>query len=290
MIEINVQKKLLGQSGEFVFECDISNDESGIISIFGPSGSGKSTLLKMIAGLETPDEGLIKIGGQSWFDKDSGVNIKPQKRKVGFVFQEYTLFPNMSVLENIIFAQTEKNQKKAKDLLELTELTELSSAYPSTLSGGQKQRVAIARAIAREPEILLLDEPFSALDTTVKRKMHDEVLRLKSSLKMPILFVSHDKEEVFRLSDKVATVNGGKISSLRTPGEALFDSKLSSKFAFYGTILQIKKIDIAYMAYISVGGQIVQVLLTSSDVANLKVGDEVQVGAKAFNPIIQKIN
>lgn len=290
MIEINVQKKLLGQSGEFVFECDISNDESGIISIFGPSGSGKSTLLKMIAGLETPDEGLIKIGGQSWFDKDSGVNIKPQKRKVGFVFQEYTLFPNMNVLENIMFAQSEKNSQKAKELLELTELVELSSAYPSTLSGGQKQRVAIARAIAREPDILLLDEPFSALDTVVKRKMHDEILRLKSSLKMPILFVSHDKEEVFRLSNKVATVESGKISSLKAPGDALFDSKLSSKFSFYGTILQIKKIDIAYMAYISVGGQIVQVLLTSGDAMELKVGDEVQVGAKAFNPIIQKIN
>ncbi len=290
MIEINVKKKLLGQGGEFVFECNISSDEIGIISIFGPSGSGKSTLLKMIAGLEKADDGNIKINGQEWFDKSGGVDIKPQKRKVGFVFQEYTLFPNMNVLENIMFAQDNKSMKKADELLELTELTELSKAYPHTLSGGQKQRVAIARAIAREPEILLLDEPFSALDTTVKRKMHEEVLRLKSSLKMPILFVSHDKEEVFRLSDKVAAVNNGKILSLKAPSEALFDSKLSSKFAFYGTILQIKKIDIAYMAYISVGGQIVQVLLTSDDASRLSVGDEVQVGAKAFNPIIQKIN
>jgi molybdate transport system ATP-binding protein len=289
LIEINVAKKLLGQNGEFIFNCDFSSDTNELISIFGPSGSGKSTLLKMIAGLETPDSGCIKIAGETWFDKDTGVNLAPQKRRVGFVFQEYTLFPNMSVLENIMFAQSTKNIQKAKELLELTELTELSGAYPTTLSGGQKQRVAIARAIAREPKILLLDEPFSALDTSVKRKLHDEIIRLKSTLKLPILFVSHDKEEVFKLSDKVATVQNGKISTILTPNEAFFDNKFSGKFSFLGTILSIKKIDIAYIAYLSVGGQIVQVLLTQSDADELNVGDEVQVGAKAFNPIIQKI-
>ncbi len=289
MIDISVSKKLLGSNGEFTFECNISNDTNELISVFGPSGSGKSTLLKMIAGLEEPDSGRISIGGEIWYDKVAGINLRAQKRKVGFVFQEYTLFPNMSVMENILFAQSVRNIQKAKELLELTELTELASSYPATLSGGQKQRVAIARAIAREPKILLLDEPFSALDTAVKRKLHDEILRLKSALKMPILFVSHDKEEVFKLSDKVATVQEGKMSTAIAPNEAFFDNKFSSKFSFLGTIISIKKIDIAYMAYLSVGGQIVQVLLTQSDADELKIGDEVQVGAKAFNPIIQKI-
>lgn len=289
MIDINLSKKLLGSGGEFDFGCNISNDTNELISVFGPSGSGKSTLLKMIAGLENADSGYIKIGDETWFDKENGINLRPQKRKVGFVFQEYTLFPNMNVLENIMFAQSAKNAKKAKELLELTELTELIGAYPVTLSGGQKQRVAIARAIAREPEILLLDEPFSALDTAVKRKLHDEILRLKSALSLPILFVSHDKEEVFRLSDKVAEVKNGKISAMLPPEEAFFENKFSGKFSFLGTVISIKKIDIAYMAYLSVGGQIVQVLLSQSDAEVLKAGDEVRVGAKAFNPIIQKL-
>lgn len=289
MIDINISKKLLGQNGEFVFECNISNNTNELISVFGPSGSGKSTLLKMIAGLEAPDSGYIKIGNETWYDKDNGIDLKPQHRKVGFVFQEYTLFPNMNVLENIMFAQSKKDTKKANELLKLTELSELSKSYPSKLSGGQKQRVALARAIAREPEILLLDEPFSALDTVVKRKLHDEILRLKSALNLPILFVSHDKEEVFKLSDKIAAVKDGKISAMHSPDEAFFDSKFSGKFSFLGTVINIKKIDITYMAYLSVGGQLVQTLLTEDDIKDLKVGDEVLVAAKAFNPIIKKI-
>jgi len=289
LIDINISKKLLGQNGEFVFECNISNNTNELISVFGPSGSGKSTLLKMIAGLEAPDSGYIKIGNETWYDKDNGIDLKPQHRKVGFVFQEYTLFPNMNVLENIMFAQSKKDTKKANELLKLTELSELSKSYPSKLSGGQKQRVALARAIAREPEILLLDEPFSALDTVVKRKLHDEILRLKSALNLPILFVSHDKEEVFKLSDKIAAVKDGKISAMHSPDKAFFDSKFSGKFSFLGTVINIKKIDITYMAYLSVGGQLVQTLLTEYDIKDLKVGDEVLVAAKAFNPIIQKV-
>ncbi len=289
MVEISVTKKLRGQNGEFVFSCDFQNDGAELISIFGPSGSGKSTLLRMIAGLEQPDSGYIKISKAAWFDAEKKVNWSPQKRKVGFVFQEYSLFPNMSVLENILFAQPKRDHKKAKELLGLTELSELANSYPSQISGGQKQRVAIARAIAREPDILLLDEPFSALDISVKRKLHDELLRLKTALNIPIIFVSHDKEEVFRLSDKVGIVKNGEISKILEPSEAFFDSKFSSKFSFLGTILSIKKIDIAYIAHLSVAGQIVQVLMSESDLTELKVGDEVQVGVKAFNPIIKKI-
>ncbi len=289
MIDIEIKKKLRGQDGEFVLECRIQNDSNELISVFGVSGSGKSTLLKMIAGLENPDSGHIRVGGESWFDSAKNINLAPQKRGTGFVFQEYTLFPHMSVMENILFAQSQKDIDKARQLLQLTELSELADIYPDTLSGGQKQRVAIARAIAREPKIMLLDEPFSALDIVVKRKLHDELIRLKSSLNIPVMFVSHDKEEVFRLSDKVAMIKNGKILSLTTANEAFFDSKISSKFSFFGTILSIKKIDIAYMAYISVGGQIVQVLLSSADMEEFCVGDEVQVGVKAFNPIIKKV-
>ena len=289
MIDIEIKKKLRGQDGEFVLECRIQNDSNELISVFGVSGSGKSTLLKMIAGLENPDSGHIRVGGESWFDSAKNINLAPQKRGTGFVFQEYTLFPHMSVMENILFAQSQKDIDKARQLLQLTELSELADIYPDTLSGGQKQRVAIARAIAREPKIMLLDEPFSALDIVVKRKLHDELIRLKSSLNIPVMFVSHDKEEVFRLSDKVAMIKNGKILSLTTANEAFFDSKISSKFSFFGTILSIKKIDIAYMAYISVGGQIVQVLLSSADMEEFSVGDEVQVGVKAFNPIIKKV-
>lgn len=289
MINVEVSKKLRGQNGEFEFSCALECDEPKFISIFGPSGSGKSTLLRIIAGLEKADTGRVVVNGEVWFDSSKKINLAPQKRKVGFVFQEYSLFPNMSVIENIMFAQQKKEPKKAKKLLETVELPALANARISELSGGQKQRVAIARALAREPEILLLDEPFSALDTTVKRKLQDETLKIKKEFNIPIIFVSHDKEEVFRLSDTVGTVHNGSVKKTLPPAEAFFDSGVSGKFSFYGRILSIKKADIAHIAYISIGGQIAQVLLSSKDLEELKEGDEVLVAAKAFNPIIKKL-
>jgi molybdate transport system ATP-binding protein len=288
VIDISLNKRLKGQNGEFEFSCHISEDSPKLISVFGPSGSGKSTLLRMIAGLEEADTGRLIINGETWYDKDAKINLSPQQRKVGFVFQEYSLFPNMSVIENILFAQPKKDAKKAEKLLEMVELPALKNARTDALSGGQKQRVAIARALAREPQILLLDEPFSALDTTVKRKLQDEILKIKQEINIPILFVSHDKEEVFRLSELVGIVKDGIVADILPPEKAFFDSKISGKFSFYGRILSIKKADIAYLAYISVGGQITQVLLSENDLKDYAVGDEVLVAAKAFNPIIQK--
>jgi molybdate transport system ATP-binding protein len=289
VIEISVKKRLLGQNGEFEFACDIHEEETKFISIFGASGSGKSTLLRMIAGLESADFGRILVSGEVWFDSSKNINLSPQKRKTGFVFQEYSLFPNMSVAQNILFAQPDKDMEKVVKLLELVELSALKNASVTVLSGGQKQRVAIARALAREPKILLLDEPFSALDISVKHKLQDEILKIKEEVNIPIIFVSHDKEEVFRLSDLVGVVKDGKVKGAIPPQEAFFDSKVSGKFSFYGRILSVKKVDIAYLAYISVGGQIVQVLLTQRDLEEFRVGDEVLVAAKAFNPIIKKL-
>lgn len=290
MIELSVTKRLRGQNGDFDFRCELCESEPKLISIFGASGSGKSTLLRMIAGLERADEGRIVVNGEVWFDSAAKVDLSPKKRKVGFVFQEYSLFPNMSVIENILFAQPKKDAAKAIKLLETVEMPSLKDAKTSELSGGQKQRVAIARALAREPEILLLDEPFSALDGTVKHKLQDEILKIKKEFNLPILFVSHDKEEVFRLSNLVGIVKNGVVAGVTPPEKAFFDSSVSGKFSFYGRILSIKQADIAYLAYISVGGQIVQVLLTQSDLADFVVGDEVLVAAKAFNPIIKKVN
>lgn len=289
MIKVSVAKKLHGQNGEFEFCADLSIDFVGLVSIFGPSGSGKSTLLRMIAGLEKPDSGTIEINGDIWFDGQKGINLPPQKRKIGFVFQEYSLFPNMTVIENIMFAQQKPDRQKALKILKSVELEEMQKASIARLSGGQKQRVAIARALAYEPQILLLDEPFSALDSTVKHKLQDEILKIKKEFSIPTVFVSHDKEEVFRLSDLVGIVKDGKITELKHPTEAFFDSKLSGKFAFYGRVLSIKKADIANLAYISVGGQIVQALLTDDDLKQIKEGDEVTVAAKAFNPIVRRL-
>ena len=148
-------------------------EKGKLIGLLGPSGSGKTTILRMIAGLETPDSGDIIIDGVRVND------LAASKRGIGFVFQEYSLFPNMSVIENIMFAQKKPDKQKAISLLKSVELDELPNARIDRLSGGQKQRVAIARALAYEPQILLLDEPFSALDTTVKHKLQDEILKIK---------------------------------------------------------------------------------------------------------------
>ena len=171
MISINITKKLDTAEGSLDAEFKLDIYEGEFLTLFGASGAGKTTLMRMISGLEKPQSGTIKVNGEVWFDSQKKIDLPPQKRKVGFVFQDYALFPTMSVKENLLFAVENEDQKKGVDMLiEMIELTSLSNRLPNSLSGGQKQRVALARALVRQPKILLLDEPLSALDPLMLQK------------------------------------------------------------------------------------------------------------------------
>jgi len=221
-IEItNVSKKF----GNFVALNDISiNIPKGeIIALLGPSGCGKTTLLRIIAGLETPDSGVIKFFGEDFTNK------KVKDRKVGFVFQHYALFKHMNVFENIAFGLRIRPRKVRPDkktihenvmrLVSLVQLESFVNRFPSELSGGQRQRVALARALAVEPTVLLLDEPFGALDAKVRKELRLWLRRLHDEIHVTSIFVTHDQDEALEVSDSIAIVNKGKIEQIGSPEE-----------------------------------------------------------------------
>jgi sulfate transport system ATP-binding protein len=190
-----------------------------LLALLGPSGSGKTTLLRLIAGLDQPDAGTIKI------DRADALGRKPKERGVGFVFQHYALFRHMTVFENIAFSLRIRKAPKAEvtarveELLKLIQLESLAGRYPAQLSGGQRQRVALARALASQPRVLLLDEPFGALDAVVRRDLRRWLRQLHEEMNITTLFVTHDQEEAFDLADRVVIMNAGKICQEGTPIE-----------------------------------------------------------------------
>ncbi|MBR8830013.1 MAG: Sulfate/thiosulfate import ATP-binding protein CysA [Chroococcopsis gigantea SAG 12.99] len=193
--------------------------EGKLVALLGPSGSGKSTLLRAIAGLETPDVGSIIINGQDT------THLDVRKRNIGFVFQHYALFKHLTVRENIAFGLEIRKHKaqgiksRVEELLELIQLKGLGDRYPGQLSGGQRQRVALARALAVQPQVLLLDEPFGALDAKVRKELRGWLRRLHEEVHITSVFVTHDQEEAMEVSDQIVVMNGGKIEQIGTPAE-----------------------------------------------------------------------
>jgi sulfate transport system ATP-binding protein len=230
----NVTKRF----GDFVALDDVSlNVESGsLTALLGPSGSGKSTLLRVIAGLETPDIGDVFISGKE------ATAVAPQKRGVGFVFQHYAPFTHMTVWDNIAFGLTIRRRPKKEvgervdTLLELVQLKGLGKRYPAQLSGGQRQRMALARALAPEPEVLLLDEPFGALDARVRKELREWLLRLHDEMHVTTIFVTHDQEEALELSDSIAVMNKGRVEQIAPPRELYDEPANAFVMSFVGPV------------------------------------------------------
>lgn len=205
MISIDIEKKLKGYGGQQWLKIKREFAIGSIVNICGPSGAGKTTFLKIVAGLIQSDMGYIKVGDELWLDTSSSVSISPQKRKTGFVFQDYALFPNMAVLRHLEYATDDRQW--INRLLHVGKLDTLSTHKPECLSGGQQQRLAILRALAIKPKLLLMDEPFSALDKQMKSSLLSELKQLFTELGCTVFIVSHNPEEFSDLSSEVLAID-----------------------------------------------------------------------------------
>ncbi len=281
MIKITIEKKLHGANGEMDLNVDLEIQKGEFLALSGKSGSGKTTLLRILAGLESA-KGSIEVGGEKWLSSKG--SLPPQKRQIGYVFQDYALFPNMTVEENLLFVHADK--KLAEHLLQITELSDMKERLPNTLSGGQQQRVSLCRAMMHRPKLLLMDEPLAALDPEMRIILQNEILRLHKEFGTTTIMVSHDPSEIYRLASRVVVLENGKFVNDGDPKEILLKTQGSQKFSFEGELLDISKVDVIYVAIVSIGQQLVEVVVSSEEAQNLTIGQKVTVSTKAFAPMI----
>jgi len=233
----NVSKRF----GDFVALDDVSTDipSGALTALLGPSGGGKSTLLRVIAGLETPDSGTVEI-----FGADS-THLPPQRRDVGFVFQHYAAFKHMTVARNVAFGLEVRRRPRAEvkrrvqELLELVHLEQFAGRYPAELSGGQRQRMALARALAVEPKVLLLDEPFGALDAQVRKELRAWLRRLHDDVHVTTVFVTHDQEEAMEVADELVVINRGRVEQVGPPGQVYDEPANPFVMTFIGPVTRL---------------------------------------------------
>lgn len=239
LLEVHIQHTLQTVHGKMPMEIALSLPKGQILAITGQSGAGKTTLLRQIAGLLTPETGKIKFENQVWLDSPTQKSVAPQLRNIGFVFQDYALFPHLTVEENLVFGLPKGSDRSiVDDLLTSTELSNLANRKPGQLSGGQQQRVALARALVRKPALMLLDEPFAALDYDMRYHLQDMLLKFHRQHHLTMIIVTHDIGEIFRLADQVAIIENGKIIRQGTPAEVYANENTQTEdFVIFGEVL-----------------------------------------------------
>ncbi len=280
MIEVRFEKQLHGQSGRLDLNIDLNLEQGRFYAMMGESGAGKTSILKAIAGLVRPEKGFIRYQDEIWYDDKSGVFVKPQKRKVGFVFQDYALFPNMTVEQNLSYALGDSSEKELlNEILELMDLKSLVKSRPLELSGGQQQRLALARAILRKPEIVLLDEPLSALDRKLRKKLQNDLESLHRHYGFTTLMVTHDESEVSRLANEVLILENGKITQKGSPLSILNPAIALEKME--GEILSIDKE--SGEVVISQDNGIFKIKIGLEKLEGLSIGQQVGLSAKEWS-------
>ncbi len=290
MIKIDIHKNLSAHDGNMNLHINCEIEKGELVTLYGESGAGKTSTLRILAGLLKPDKGEITIENNTWVDTKNKIFLPPQKRNLGYVFQDYALFPNMTVLQNLEFATDNLQDKKViTDLIEMMELGELKNRKPQTLSGGQQQRVALARALVRTPDILLLDEPLAALDYKIRLKLQDYIAKIHHEYGLTTVLVSHDIGEILKLSDRVIVLEQGKITRQGNPSEIFSNQNISGKFKFIGEILKIEPQDVVIIVSVLIQNNVVKVIAEKSEIQTLSIGDKVVVASKAFNPLLYKI-
>ncbi len=291
MISVVLQKKLKSATGDMQLDVAFEIKKGQLATLYGKSGAGKTTIFRILAGLLNSDQGKITVNNTIWLDTEKKINLPPQKRKIGFVFQEYALFPNMTVLENLKFAlRNNKDDSFVKELIEIVKLGDLQFRKPDTLSGGQKQRVALARALVQKPEILMLDEPLSALDFEIRNKLQQYILQVHREFNLTTILISHDISEIIKMSDYLIELDHGKIIKQGLPTKVLTQNKVSGKFQLHGEILAMVNQDFIFIITVLIGKEIIKVVADADESKKLNIGDKVIIASKAFNPIIYKID
>ncbi|HEX5152180.1 MAG TPA: ATP-binding cassette domain-containing protein [Parafilimonas sp.] len=287
MIDFALQKKLHTADGEMQLQVNVQVESGKFVSLYGSSGAGKTSILRMLAGFMKPDSGHITMNNAVWFDAQKHINIEPQQRRTGFVFQDYALFPNMNVRENIAFG-LHKNSARGfvNELLELTGLTMLAPRKIQTLSGGQKQRVALARAIATKPLLLLLDEPLSAIDSVMRAQLQTTLLEVHKRFNLTTILVSHDMDEIIKLSGTIIHLEQGTIQQNTTPAEFFLNG--SDTMPLTGNIVSIEANGIKSMTVVLVNNRIIKI--NSIEVnAKFTIGEKVEIVYENAVPIIRKL-
>ena len=247
MISLHLKKQLQGSEGNFVLDVKLTVQEQMLVAVTGPSGAGKTSLLKLIAGLLKADNGYLHVDGEEWYNGDKKSSLAPQERSVGFVFQDYALFPNMSVKKNLEYALSGDSHKPMIDeLLALMQMSKLQNQMPHQLSGGQQQRVALARAIVRRPKLLLLDEPFAALDPDMRAKLRLTLSALHRKYKTTTIMVSHNANEIAAMAEQVVRLESGKITN---QGEAVQVLKIADASVIEGMVVEINPHENKFIVY-----------------------------------------
>lgn len=274
MMDIFLHHPLHTANGKGHLEVALQVGEGELLAITGPSGSGKTTLLRILAGLLHPREGKIIHREQVWLDTQRGIRRRPQEREAGMVFQDYALFPNMNVRENLAFALPKGGDSSIIEALsDICALGELLWCFPNQLSGGQQQRVALARALVRRPSLLLLDEPLSALDLSLRSRLQDYVLEVHRQFGLTTLLVSHDYAEIRKMADRMIRMDMGKVVESGTPVELLGPEPQWQKVVFLGWEREGE-------ARLSLQGHIFSMPISLEESRFWQEGQEVQIGIK----------
>jgi len=286
-LEIEGVRKSFGAMN-VVQDFNLSVEKGEFVSFLGPSGCGKTTTLRMVAGFETP------TAGQIWIDKRDVTRLRPNQRKVGMVFQSYALFPNMTVAQNVGFGlkvakrPAEEIGSRVEEMLRLIKLPQMGGRYPTQLSGGQQQRVALARALAVKPQLLLLDEPLSALDAKIRVSLREEIRSVQRALNITTIYVTHDQEEALSMSDRIVVMNEGRIEQIGAPFEIYNYPRTRFVASFVGTlnILNARVID-ASAGKLEIDGQTV---IAVREIAGAQSGETRAVALRPESVILGATN
>lgn len=286
MIEINITKTLGSRGERMQLDLELTVQKGHFVTLYGVSGAGKTSTLRLLSGLMSPDTGQILVNGIPWFDAGKKINLPPQHRKVGYVFQDYALFPNMTVRQNLAFPLP-KGQKGSiiGELTDLMQLGELLNRKPDTLSGGQKQRVALARALVQRPEILMLDEPFSAIDHKMRASLQEYLLKVHAAYGLTTILVSHNMDEIIKLSDRIYEIENGKVIREGNKLDFFASEKSNEKFKFRGEVVKIERGDVGYVISVRIGASIVKVMSGPKGIDGLHVGDQIFVASRSVDPM-----
>jgi len=296
-------KTLHTAQGPQLLDIGFQLEEGALLSVYGPSGAGKTTVLRILSGLTTVASGRIEVDGSTWLDTHRHIDLPTRHRSIGFVFQDFALFPHLTVRQQLEFALPGKEDRKiVAELLALMELEALQDRRPSFLSGGQQQRVALARAIARRPRLLLLDEPLSALDEEMRFKLQEYLLTVHRHYRLTTILVSHYLPEIVRLSDRTIVLEQGRIAKQGLPADIFFPhGEPAAGFSTPGEIIDITPIPTGkpnthantpltagsgYIISVLCAGTLLKVVVTAEEAGQLHTGKKVLISSNVFNPII----